>query len=1026
MEGHSQNHATLRDVVLTIVLAVCASAQFVFAAEPPLIAETEPLSPLAEQQKFHLPPGFRIDLFAAEPDIRKPLNMAFDARGRLWVSESVDYPFPAKDEASARDHIKILEDTDGDGRADRFTTYAEHITIPTGVVPVPGGAVVYSMPNLYRFIDDDGDDRADRRELLYGPFGHDDTHGGVSNLTWGFDGWIYSCHGFSNTSKVQGRDGHQISMTSGSTFRFRMDGSRVENVTYGQVNPFGLAFDALGNMFTADCHSRPVYQPLPGAWYPEFSKGHDGLGFGPEICDHDHGSTAIAGVVHYSDVQFPPEYRGGLFSGNVVTNRINLDRLEQHGATYKAVHQPDFLVSDDPWFRPVQMQLGPDGAIYIADFYNRIIGHYEVALTHPGRDRERGRIWRVFYAGPDGGNKRTRKIDLARAPAAELVTALGDSNLPVRIQAANQLVFRIGNDAKAPVRTAVTTTQNAFQKLHALWVLERLGGLDSQVMHATAKDADALVRVHVQRILGERKTLAADEERLVLSALDDPDAWVRRAGAQALARHPAPEHLEPLFELRRQIPSEDTHLLHTVRMAIRDQLQLPDSWARARQMKDRAKIDEILVDVAQGVHSEDSARFLLDYVRGHPVEPARLEKIVRHMTQYLPQKDLVGAFSFIKDKEGLTLKNRVELLKSFIAGLQERGSPVETEVIEFGSHLADSLLASDSPARIDDGLELVQLMKLTAHEQRIAAIASATSQPVDTRKKACSALMTVDPKRHVDLLGRILNTIGEAAAMCDYVAELLGRVGNDRAVDVLVTRLRTAPAPLAVNIAVALVGSQAGGARLIEEVAAGKASPQLLAHPHINRVLLTKLPDAKERVETLTRGLATPEQRIEQLMTARKAGYAKAKNDTQRGAQIFEKTCSVCHRVGSVGQKIAPDLDGIGVRGLDRLLEDTLDPSRNVDQAFRTTIIELDDGVTLTGLVREPGGAVFTLIDSTGKPVTVRKDEVKEQRLSNLSPMPSNIAEELPEQDFYDLLAFLLAQRPVDSAPAASGKLDSR
>ena len=175
-------------------------------------------------------------------------------------------------------------------------------------------------------------------------------------------------------------------MNSGNTFRWRLDGSHLEYFTHGQVNPFGLTFDPLGNLYSADCHSMPVYMLLRGAYYPSFGKAHDGLGFGPTMISHSHGSTGIGGIAYSAAEQFPSEYRDTVLIGNPVTGRVNHDRLETHGSTRIAIEQPDFVTCDDPWFRPVNLQVGPDGALYIADFYNRIIGHYEVPLDHPGRD----------------------------------------------------------------------------------------------------------------------------------------------------------------------------------------------------------------------------------------------------------------------------------------------------------------------------------------------------------------------------------------------------------------------------------------------------------------------------------------------------------------------------------------------------------------------------------------------------------------------------------------------------------------
>jgi hypothetical protein len=221
---------------------------------------------------------------------------------------------------------------------------------------------------------------------------------------------VYANHGFKNDSTVKGVDGLAITMSSGNTYRFRPNGTRPELFARGQVNPFGLAFDERGDLFSADCHTRPQYMLLRGAVYPSFGKPDDGLGFGPEMCPHDHGSTGIAGTMVYAADRFPAEYRNNLFNGNPVTNTVNRDRVEWAGSTPRAVPEPDFLVSADPWFRPVQVVLGPDGAMYVADFYNKIIGHYEVDLKHPGRDRTSGRIWRIVYKG-DAATRRRRRGD---------------------------------------------------------------------------------------------------------------------------------------------------------------------------------------------------------------------------------------------------------------------------------------------------------------------------------------------------------------------------------------------------------------------------------------------------------------------------------------------------------------------------------------------------------------------------------------------------------------------------------------
>ena len=249
------------------VVAFCLSISAARGEDPfsAAIRPTDAKTPEDERRSFHVPPGFEVQLVAAEPEIQKPMNLAFDARGRLWVSGSTEYPFPAPADRPGRDSIRVLEDTNGDGRADKVTVFADGLNIPIGLYPYKDGAIAFSIPFIYDLQDTDGDGRADRREVLYGPLGFDrDTHGMNNAFRRGFDGWVYANHGWQNISTIKGKDGSRIDIQGGNTYRVRPDGSRVEWFTHGQVNPFGMAFDPLGDLFNADCHTRPIMLLLRG------------------------------------------------------------------------------------------------------------------------------------------------------------------------------------------------------------------------------------------------------------------------------------------------------------------------------------------------------------------------------------------------------------------------------------------------------------------------------------------------------------------------------------------------------------------------------------------------------------------------------------------------------------------------------------------------------------------------------------------------------------------------------------------
>ena len=988
-------------------------------AEPPpeLVAPSGPKTAEEERLSFHLPEGFEIELVASEPEIHKPLNLAFDDLGRLWVTETIEYPFAVPDGKPGRDGLKILSNFAHNGRAQKVETFAKGLNIPIGLLPLPNSheALVHSIPKVYKVSDTDRDGAADRMDALYEKYGYRDTHGMTNAFSWGFDGWIYACHGFSNDSSVKGSDNKSIAMQSGNTYRMRVDGSHAEIHSRGQVTPFGLAFDPLGNLYSSDCHSRPIYQLIRGAYYPSFGKPDDGLGFGPEMCAHDHGSTGIAGIIYYAANQYPEAFRDNIFVGNVVTNRVNRDTVEWKGASPKAVEQPDLVRSDDRWFRPVDLELGPDGAIYIADFYNKIIGHYEVSLTHPGRDRERGRIWRVVYRGKDGkGALGAHRADLTTATDTALIEDLGHANLTVRIKAANQLAERASERPVEALKTAATADANPDRRAHALWVLQRWGVLDEAMLAKAAGDKDRLVRVHAMRIVAESDPIDAARIELAKKGLDDTDPFVQKTAAEALGRHPASANIAPLLKSRAAVPTEDNHRLHAVRIALRDQFLADDAWKAFLESKPTEQDEAFVADIATGVPGVRSAAYLSAYLTKHPEAQATALRYVHHIARNGNAELDASVLKSVETREGASVLDKAGLFKEFQLGLSERGASLTPEAQAVALQLSGTLLGSENEGEIAAGIALANGAKLKATTARLWDVVQSSKRGDKLRAEALEARSAIDPSGALKDVGKSLEDPALPSSLREKAASLLAASPQPEALAELLKALPVVPGPIQSAIAAGLAVRKPGGEALLKAIGEGKASARLLQENRVAGPLAgLGIPDLNERLATLLKGLPPADQAIQNLIAQRRGGFHPTTDPAalKVGAKLFEANCAACHQIAKQGGKVGPQLDGVGARGVDRLLEDILDPSRNVDQAFRSTILGLKDGQVVSGLLLKEEGEVIVIANAEGKEVRVPKMDVEEKVISPLSPMPANFAERVSAEDFNRLLAYLLSRK---------------
>jgi len=653
-------------------------------------------TPEQERLAFKLPPGFEVTLFASEPDITKPMNMEFDDRGRLWVTQSSEYPMAAGT-SDGKDRITILEDKNGDGKADSFTDFDNNLNIPIGIMPVSDGAIAYSIPNLYYFKDTDDDGKADSKKVLLGEFGHKDTHGMVNNIMRGYDGWVHVCHGFSNTSKVAGTDGDSITMISGNTFRVRMDGSHVEQTTFGRVNPFGYAYDEKGYLYSVDCHTKPITQLIPGGDYPHFGKKAPvGIGFAPEMMSYELGSTALAGLVYYTGTQFPEKYKKSFFTGDVVTCRIDRNTITYKGSTPVSHKEEPFLVSSDPWFRPVDVKVGPDGSLYIADFYNRIIGHYEVALNHPGRDRLSGRIWKITYKG-DKSKKNTAVTDWSRASISQLLKGLSLPQLNTRLKVADRIVDTWKEKAIDPVKSLLNSkSMDTVSYVHGLWILHRLNALDDNILDKALKGNNPTVSIHAFRILKERSSLSEKHHDLVIAALSVTDPFVQRTAAEVLTQFPGTENLHPLLTLYEKANTEDSHLRYTAMLGVRNNLRDKSVIGKVSAMQWNGSQLALLARIMLDVPSASAASFVLDYVVSHEVPAKELINYLEYIGRFASPSQLETAIGLISEKFANDKETQLNLYKTMQSGVKQSGTAPGRKMEEWGESLGKNFLENIS------------------------------------------------------------------------------------------------------------------------------------------------------------------------------------------------------------------------------------------------------------------------------------------------------------------------------------------
>lgn len=524
----------------------------------------KPLSAEDSMRRIVVPGGFEVQLVAREPEIRKPIWITWDERGRLWIAESLDYPNRVRPATEpGRDRIVICEDTDRDGRMDKFTVFAEGLNIPTSFTFANGGILLHQAPDTLFLKDTDGDDRADVREVVLTGWGRRDTHAGPSHLEYGFDNWIYGMVGYSGYKGTVG--GRELAFSQGF-YRFRADGSQLDYLRATNNNTWGLGFSEEGLVFGSTANNNPsVYLPFANRYYPLGGLEARTLGgiaassrFVPVTdrvrqVDVHWGYTAAAGHALYTARSFPKSYWNRVaFVAEPTGHLVGQFNLERNAANVRSVNPTNLIASDDEWFAPIIAEVGPDGAVWVVDWYNYIVQHNPTprgfntgqgnAYENPLRDQDFGRIYRVVWT--DG--KPSTAPALHGATPGALVAALRNDNLFWRRHAQRLLVER-GRKDVVPALIDLARDPGADEiglnvgAIHALWTLQGLQALDSNAAAlAAARDALRHMSPGVRRTAAAVLPRSVENGTAILRAglLEDPDGQVRLAALLALAETP--------------------------------------------------------------------------------------------------------------------------------------------------------------------------------------------------------------------------------------------------------------------------------------------------------------------------------------------------------------------------------------------------------------------------------------------------------------------------------------------------------
>ncbi|QDV32394.1 PVC-type heme-binding CxxCH protein [Tautonia plasticadhaerens] len=983
----SRSPLTTLAALLAIALPASAQRELTDLPDP---------DPEAERQSFEVLDGFEASLWAAEPLVYKPIQMNWDEHGRLWVACSSTYP-QLQPGQEANDRILVLEDADGDGTADTSTVFAEGLLIPTGILPGDGGCYVANSTEILHLADLDGDGKADTRRVVLSGFGTEDTHHIIHTFRWGYDGLFYFNQSVYIHSHVETPFGPRR-LGGGGIWQYRPETGRLEVFARGFVNPWGHHYDRVGQHFATDgAGFEGVAHVVPGASYTAISN--------PERFLHglNPGSPKYCGAAIASGRHLPDDLQGDLITNDFRANRVVRFALEDDGSGFVSREQEPLIRSSHVGFRPIDVLNGPDGAIYVADWYNPIIQHGEVDFRDDRRDHERGRIWRITAKD----RPLIDRPELADAPTPELLDHLTAPEGWTREQARRLLKDRDPGEVLAALDAWTDAVDPAnpgadFARLEALWLHQAIDHTEPSLLGSLLQSADPDIRAAAARVAGAWHDRLSDPLETLAPLVVDEHPRVRLEAIRAVSLVPDPRAAE--VALRALSKPIDTELDYALYLTARETapLWMPPVLARQSDLGGLEPLAFALLSV------------------GSP-------EVIRPLMILLGTEELPDSY----EPEALALIGRLgepdDLRRVFDAAL-DPSRPDERR-----ARLLDALASASRDRRVRPPGDLPEVAAListpdTPPVVRAAAARAAGAWGLDPRRSGLAVLASDD----------------EAPALARRAAlAALAEVGGDEARGVVAALARSAAPPAVRAGAIealasfdldaaasegvaALAGSGADPLAVVAALAGRKGGPEALAAaldgvdlpPDAAKLAAraaraaagdtSTLIDALNRAGGLGGGptMATPEQ-VQALV----ADF-RSQGDPARGERIFrrdELQCIECHAIAGAGGEVGPGLESIGASAPDDyLVESLLIPDKAIKEGYHSLLVATDDGRLLTGIpIREADGTLV-LRDAEGAEVALSTDSIEERAPGN-SLMPAGLLDPITRSELLDLLAFLSA-----------------